>query len=414
MQKIYLSIQKMNIKDRGLKKMIRGLDIDNSVRNIEDILKKVQNIKEISKNNYNLSSTLEQKNIQPKDYLDIVSPNIPTDLISNENYEEIKSIARHFRGGLTSFFGFEASLMDSQPRSDYLFAISSKFNEREELLNILERNGLPESLLEKKVWTNVKTFAKKWTEKNTIINNNILGLWFEFDASNTERDAKIPGIFTHTISIKKDSDVRWVVDDLIPLIKGKEASIELKSKLTDCVRKLPENSSIYQIGIMLQRGCNDIRLVIKRINHDEIIPYLTAIGWNDESGKVKRLMKNLEKYCSRMVLHISVGEKVNSKIGLECSFYPEEKNQNEKWKKFFDFLVENGYSKADKIESILNFPNVEYEYGITDDEEITTKMTDNPLSKKMIRFISHVKISYEPNSKIKSKAYFGVRNISKK
>lgn len=405
-------IQKMNMKNGGQNKMVNELNIDYSIETIDDPLKKFQNFEKNANKNYDSKDEFEQKNIQPKDYLDIVSSTIPKDLISEDNYEEIKNIAGNFRGGLTSFFGFEASLMDSQPRSDYLFAISSKFNEREELLTILERNGLPESLLEKRVWTNVKTFTKKWAEKDTIINKNILGLWFEFDASNTERDAKIPGIFTHTISIKKDSDIKWVVDDLLPLIKGKEASSKLKSNVTDCVRKLPGNSSIYQIGIMLQRECNDIRLVIKRINHNEIIPYLKSIGWDDNSGKIQTLIKKLEKCCSRIVLHISVGENVDKKIGLECSFYPEETNQNEKWRKFFDFLVKNDYSKPDKIESILNFPGVEYDYGISEDEEIITKMTENPLSKKMIRFISHVKISYEPDSKIKSKAYFGVRNIS--
>ncbi|MFO7677027.1 MAG: hypothetical protein R6V50_01395 [Thermoplasmatota archaeon] len=408
---IYYS-KSLKEKNRGRKKMVNELDIDYSIETISEPLKKFQTFQKVAHKNYD-SKDLEQ-NIQPKDYLDIVSSNIPKELISEDNYEEIKNIADNFRGSLTSFFGFETSLMDSQPRSDYLFAISSKFNEREELLTILERNGLPESLLKKRVWTNVKTFTKKWAEKDTIINNNILGLWFEFDAANTERDAEIPGIFTHTISIKKDSDIKWVFDDLLPLIKEKEAPSELKSKITDCVRKLPGNSSIYQIGIMLQRECNDIRLVIKRINHNEIIPYLKSIGWNDDSGKIQNLIKKLERYCSRIVLHISIGESIDSKIGLECSFYPDEKNQNEKWMKFFDFLVKNKYSKPDKIESILKFPGVEYGYGFSSDEEIITKMTDNYLNQKIIRFISHVKISYEPNSKIKSKAYFGVRNISEK
>jgi hypothetical protein len=350
----------------------------------------------------------------PLQYLNVIQPHIPQELISQQNYEEIKNIAGHFKGNLSSFFGFEVNLMNYNPSSDYLFAISSRNNEREELLTLLQKKELPEKILEKKTWNNVKIFTEKWIEKDTKINKNILGLWFEFDASNTQRDIKIPGIFTHTVSIKRDSDITWVVDDLLPLCNGRRSSIELKSKIQECVRKLPAKASIYQIGIMLQRKNKDIRLVIKRINHNEIIPYLESIGWNDDTGKIQNLIKNLEKYCSRIVLHISVGDKIDSKIGLECSFYPDEKGLNEKWRKFFEFLVKNEYSKPDKIGSILNFQGVEYDYGLYDQEDIVTKMKENPLNIKTIRFISHIKILYEPNSKIQSKAYFGVRKISEK
>jgi len=65
------------------------------------------------------------------DYLHSVESHIPKELVSSKNFTEIRDLADHFTGGITSFFGFESRLSDSKARSDYLFAVSSMKGERE-------------------------------------------------------------------------------------------------------------------------------------------------------------------------------------------------------------------------------------------------------------------------------------------
>ena len=67
------------------------------------------------------------------DYLCSIASHIPDELISTQNFAEIKNIADKLRGGLTSFFGFESRLTSTNARSDYLVAVSSMKSEREDL-----------------------------------------------------------------------------------------------------------------------------------------------------------------------------------------------------------------------------------------------------------------------------------------
>jgi len=146
---------------------------------------------------------------------------------------------------------------------------------------------------------------------------------------------------------------------------------------------------------------------------NQIIPYLNSIGWSDDTNGLSTLLDELEKYVTRIVLHISVGEKIDNKIGIECSFYPDLYNQETRWSDFLAFLTEKGLCLSEKKSALLGFPGVEQE-DMNNDFDLKTYMTavkipDNNFSSALVRYISHVKLSYEPNYPLEAKVYSGVR-----
>lgn len=350
------------------------------------------------------------------DYLHSVESYMPKELASSQNLAEIKGLADHFTGGLTSFFGFESRLGNSEARSDYLFAVSSMKGERDALVNLFKSGNLPETFYNKTEWQQIGNFALAWANPKSQLYDKVIGLWFEFDTSDLSSEASIPSIFIHSVPIKSNSETsnyKWLTHTALPLLVGRRLSKIVEQRIIGCIQKMPSEATLYQIGTMLSRVTDGIHLVIKRIRPDQIIPYLKSIGWSDENEGLSSLLKELEKHVNRIVLHISVGEQVDPKIGIECSFYPGFNDKEAGWSEFLDYLIEKELCLSEKHSALLNFPGVEQEDASNDfnlkSYVPSVMIPDNNFSSALVRYISHVKIVYKPNHPLEAKAYYGIR-----
>ena len=359
------------------------------------------------------------KNLHVSDYLFSAAPHIPQTLISNQNLFEIQNLANNFTENLTSFLIFESMLNSYDARSDYCFAVSSKNGEREILANFIKSGHLADKFLKQSEWKQLGNFARSWTDPNSILYDNVIGLWFEFDTASILPDAPAPSIFIqptshYTITGDVSAQHTWITKSALPLLLGRPLSNIVEEKVLECIKKLPLESSLFQIGTMLSRKDDEIRLVIKRIEADQIIPYLTSIGWSDdENNSLLTLLEEIKNKVTRIVLHISVGEKVNPKVGIECSFYPDKYHQEQGWAKFLDYLLEKGLCNKEKLSALLKFPGIEPQ---DQDEEFNPKnctpsvmIPEENYSSALIRYVSHIKLVYQPNKTVEAKAYPAVR-----
>lgn len=357
--------------------------------------------------------------LYPINYLNSIQASIPEQLISPQNYEKIKNIAKYFPGEITSFFGFETQIGNKTADSDFLFAISSKNGEREAFAELLDKDNFSELISKYPEWQRIKNFTSKWIDPSSPLNRKILGLWFEFDTSNSIMNDPLPNIFFHPESIKsaddkKISEYKWITRDAIPLITGKTIQDNVEKKIIECIKKLPGESAIFQIGMMMSRSPEEIRLVVKRIKSNEVVPYLKDIGYNKDLSEIASFLYKLDEYINRIVLHFTVGKSVHQKIGIEISFYPDMYHQELGWNKVLEYLVENGLCLPEKQQALLQFPGVE-----NDDKfegfnmYIPKAKIVNPNSTEiLVRYLSHIKILYEPGKKLKAKAYSGVRSFT--
>jgi hypothetical protein len=366
-----------------------------------------------------VSKKFQFTDFYPVDYLSFVKPHISDDLISSQNYDEIRSLASHFTGGLTSFFGFESRLGASDACSDYLFAVSSKKGEREVLVNLIGNDGLSEAFRNKSEWQRLGNFAKTWADPNSVLYNNVLGLWFEFDTSNLLSEVPVPNIFLQTKKIRvdtaKDIDkVTWIIETALPLLTGQSTSKKMKERLLSSIRQLPEGTALIHVGTMVSREKPGVRIVINRIQPNQIVPYLESLGWSDKKGEFKTLLDELEKYTSRMILHINIGEdNIDPRIGVECSFSRDLYHQETGWANFLDYLTDKKLCLPAKKSALLDFLGVDQENTkqIFDPESYipSVMIPDNNFSSSLVRYISHIKIVYTPNDPMEVKAYSGVR-----
>ena len=359
------------------------------------------------------------KDLNAAQYLSSVESYISEELISSQNYTEIKKLASYFNRGITSFFGFESRLSSLDARADYLFAVSSQKGEREALASLFTSKTLPESFLNQKEWQNVGKFAIKWADSQSVLYNNVLGLWLEFDTAASSSETPVPSIFIQVPPLRIDSpeDIQkchWLTHTALPLLSGQPLTEKMQKNLLNALQQMPKTASVTLLGSMLSRKVSGIRLVIYKISPKQIIPYITSLGWIDENNGLTQLMEELEDIASRIVLHISITENgIDQKIGLECAHYPDQYALETNWQKFFDYLIQKNACLPEKKAVILDFLGAEQDDSTqmfnTTSYQVAARIHGNDFSAALVRYISHIKICYTPSHPIEAKAYPGIR-----
>lgn len=357
------------------------------------------------------------KDLSPLEYLHSTSHNIPKEIISPNNFSQIKRLAALFNSGITSFFGFETILGSLEASSDYLFAVSSRKGEREALMKFLN-NEIPDDLKNQSEWRNLHDFTVKWSDSESEINKKVLGLWFEFDTADTTYNSDIPNIFLQIRKTRIDSEedeqkFKWITQKALPTLTGTVLPKNIEENLINAVKKLPEETSLIHVGTMLSRQIQGVRIVINKIKPKQIVPYLKSIGWKDETDELTQTINEINRYVSRLILHINIGETVDSKIGIECSFAEDKYHLETEWGKFFDYLENKGLCIQEKRKALLTFPGIDQEHNDHDFNfstyMVAPKIKHNNYTSALVRYLSHIKIVYEPNHALKAKAYPGIR-----
>jgi hypothetical protein len=248
---------------------------------------------------------------------------------------------------------------------------------------------------------------------------NVLGLWLEFDTASSLHETPVPCVFIHTIplrikSIEEESKYDWIFHTALPLLLGHPLSSQLHQRLFNALQQIPEGASVMDIGFMLSRATAGVRLVFKHLHPAQIIPYLESLGWSDINNGLALLIEELQQQVTRLILHITITEQgVDPKIGLECSFSPDQYHLETRWASFFDYLYQKGVCCPEKKTEVLNFLGVSQEdpsqpFSISS-YKIAALLPSEASISALVRYISHVKLCYIPETPIEAKAYPGVR-----
>lgn len=356
-------------------------------------------------------------------YLHTIEPHISTDLISLDNYSEIKKLAGIFTGDLTSFFGFETRLHSDLNRSDYLFAVSSKNGERERLHHLLHSGTIPDHYFSHPAWQRIRSLVDLWADPQSALHHNIKGLWFEFDTAQTDQEIPLPGIFIHTAPIRIDSPEEktkysWLIDTALPTLAGDILPPSITQHLYTAFEQLPSNAVVFQVALMLSRGETGVRIVVMRLDPADIVSYLQTIGWTGNAKKLQALIDESSSYTSRINVQIQISEHgIEPKIGLECNFLHDQFHVETKWTAFLDYLITNNLCLPEKKALLLDFAGVDqedpaYDFSFTS-YQVAAKIHETTYSKALVRYLNHIKINFHADSSVEAKAYPGVRLFGK-
>lgn len=332
------------------------------------------------------------------DYLKVVTPHLHHELVSPLALSSIQALAQLLPP--FSVAGFECRLGAEQSRVDFQVNLPHP------------KTNLPENLLSSPVWQFFQDFCWEWAEPTSFLHKSVDNLWLEFDLEEKPSQIPIPCIFL-ALNQQKVSETQGIMSTALRLLNDSTSSV-LESNLRLCINSLPSGANITHLGAMLSRTTKTVRVNVKGIPPEQLLDYLTEIGWTDTQNTFSPVVSNLTKLVDEIVLTFDVGETIHPRIGLEC-FLEKQPINEPRWQLFLGYLVDQGLCSPTKKNAFLAWHGFSQK---SDQPELWPKNLDwgnRFLGSKALslfwRAISLIKIVYQPGSPLEAKGYlaFGHR-----
>jgi hypothetical protein len=276
------------------------------------------------------------------------------------------------------------------------------------------------------IWRRVADFAARWADPSSALYRAVDNVWLEFDVDGAPPVIPIPSVFfglqpsgqegASGVAYERVVDgYRAPAEKAIGLLSGSALAPRKLQMLSDCFRALSSVEHVFQVGLMLSRGAEAVRLCINLRSVEGIVEYLTGVGWPCSEAEVLGVLEPIASLVDYVCLDIDVGETVHRKIGLECYFDGIKQPRTEpRWGVFLDSLVRDGLCTADKRDALLSYPGYvdENAEGIPWPRALrrASHLLGGRSLSTFIRSLHHVKIVYQPGEGLEAKAYLAVNH----
>lgn len=362
-------------------------------------------------------------------YLRAVEPAVPAALVSAEAFDALRVVAQQVPPALAATtFGFECRLGDPAAWAD-LVAYADAGPGRDALAD------LAPDLLADPTWRRVRDLARTWRSPGSVLRDGVENLWLEFDlegraTASLQAGAVPPSIFGGLPPWDQDrpqpSTYRPNVDGYLAAVTailralGREVSEETERCLARCFAALQRHEYLFQVGLMLTRAVDTVRLCIRLRTTSRTRDYLTAVGWPGVAGPGAGTNTPGQDALDDLLalvgptdhtwLHLDVGHGVQPTIGLECYFAGNAQPRREpRWAALLGVLVERGLCTRAKRDALLAYPGhagdaagaAPWPAELVAAEELL----EGRRRSTFVRTLHHLKVVLRPGGVLEAKAY---------
>ncbi|MDA8018369.1 MAG: hypothetical protein MPN21_13085 [Thermoanaerobaculia bacterium] len=345
--------------------------------------------------------------LSTRNYFEIVAPHLPPALVKPEHSARISRVAERLPP--SSNFGFECHLGSSRADADFLVAVIEDDGSRAAWADGGAEVSAPEPLGKRSPWTVVGRFLADWHHNPRL--SPIRDSWLEFDLPEGFHGVPEPSLF-FGYSPGEPRNYPELSLELIERLRGCHLSASQRDLLSRCFAELPEGGVIFQVGLLLARPGDDVRLCIRRLSRVAILDYLEAIGWPGSRELLRLVLEELAAYVDGMNLDLSVSTTVRPAIGLECVISD---GSREKTRGLLGLLQRHGMCRRDKATVLFDWLGYSTE---ADDFDLWpahllkgSRSFGSEVMSTFARTLNHFKIGILPNRMVAAKAYLGVRHF---
>jgi hypothetical protein len=305
-------------------------------------------------------------------------------LISEEGYRRVDKLGQRIPMDVTSFWGYEIPLSVDERSADFLFCVHNASLFRQALLYDQPHC---QQWLDASIYAALKDISMAWVDRDSNLGKVIANIWFEYDYKDLAKEYPPANFFYAPKQHCHPLEVVWATQRILTLIFQKHIAKTTFSFLTECMHRLPGNGWVSQIGMMLARGEDRLRLFIQQIDNKALLPYLESIGYPyARNADLCQQLHLCDTLASRTDLDIDISDTIGDKIGLECYF--------------------------DSIEQALHFLDQLYEHHLCTEHkyhgiQAYMKQIQFDVHQRFQHFFSHIKLVYDPHTGFTSKAYLG-------
>ena len=330
------------------------------------------------------------------DYLKAIAPHLHPELVSPKALSHIQTVAQVLPP--CPFAGFECRLDAKSSRVDFLVKLPK------------QTANLGARFQQFPAWQTLGEFYQEWTATTSYLHRSIKNLGLEFDLVGQSTQVPIPCILLD-LDRETVSEARGLIDlcnNLGSRLPNYPVTPKFQSQLRQCVNSLPDGAKITNLGVMLPRPVEAIRVVVRGIPPQQFSEYLRKIGWSELTNTLSSIVSSLSEFVESLVLSFDVGEIVYPQLGLECHL-PQQPQPDRRWAVFLDHLVAKGLCTPEKKEALLAWPGLSQK---ADNPQLWPAhltwgdrfVGSNGFS-LFWRTIYEIKIVYHPGNLLSAKAY---------
>ena len=343
------------------------------------------------------------------DSIQVLIPNLSPALVSVPSAQKLIDMAKTLPPIVNGLI--ECRLDTDNQEADLSQHILASNSEPDILMNHITRSGLSDI----PVWFRIQEFCTQWQMQSSSIYDAVDGIGFEMDADTCCRQPRLPSFF---LRLKKDGlsadEKQSALEEGLQILLGKPGPFPWLNVLHRCFTF--GKARLIYIGVMLARNADVLRVEFIPQSTESIIPLLKHIGWSGDESKLEALIGQLSHFGAYInLLHVDIASTALPKIGLSflCGVGHDRKPE---WSSLLDRLVEAGLCLPRKRDGVLAWEG--FAYPTTSSVAwpahiIAQSLLEPGLLSILERDISHIKVAYQPEIPLATKAYlrFGHRWI---
>lgn len=332
-------------------------------------------------------------------HINVIAHTLQPSLMGASCMDSLKELCSLFPFNLSRGFGFESRLGDQTPSCDFSVLIGKGSVGAKILSGKNNVTDLNESLLSDPQWQRIRTFFINWNEEGHFLNSSVGSVWLEFDYNGVSYNRFPNFFFGITVDnaggrTAQSRAILRILDEIYRILACSPFPDKMAENLERSVHSLPEHARLNQIGLMLPRHKEDIRLVLVQVNAGLLESYLRNLGWPGDFKKARILLDRYSNRFDYFVCNLNTGVEIHPYLALEMLFNNLGQPQfNMGWKTAFELLEADRLVTAEKREALLKF------CGKT--------QCGFPYPATYIRGLNHLKIVYKETSPLECKGYFG-------
>lgn len=345
---------------------------------------------------------------------------LPEPLVSRVAYERIRRVAAMIPAVATDFFGFECRLGEATGRTDFLLCLKPDVGGRAVLAGTHPEADFPAPVFEIDVWRRLRRLARGWVDPVSPLYEPVRNVWLEFDLGSEPEAVPVPCVFFGTDRLSGEllggkgavaTNAAWMIDTALPILRGTALEPPLRGALVQALGALPAGARVFQVGLMLARPGDAIRLCIRELG-GSALEYLRAAGWCGEEAVLAAALAESEG-VDRIALDIDVVPGgVHPRIGVECVFDATLVGRR-RLGAFLGRLVDVGACLPDNRDALLTWPRLLHSNGREDDWPADLLARANGMPTRTVsafwRWIYHIKLVHDHNGLPEAKAYLAVK-----
>ena len=307
--------------------------------------------------------------------------------------------------------GFEIRLDKDNYQVDLQQGIYLQNKEPQILVEHINKLALSHQEFNQPVWNRIREFCKIWSDSSSDLNSAISDIWLEFDIHESNPHLLTPCIF---LGINRDSfepaKTFSIIKTALELLYGQPINDDLCSNLYRCFTACTSPTRISHVGVMLSRQIEALRINVSKIPIYKITTYLQEIGYPNATEEIEALVDEILDSFDNVRLCFDVGKKIYPTIGLEC-FFDKQSGLDSRWLPFLDNLVAKGLCTTEKLNGLIAW------VGCTTPSNTTKPWASHLIAESLLqpsesltildRRLSHIKLTYKPESSLQAKAYIG-------